>query len=110
MQTTRPAEPADLESLLKEIESYPEGALILHEGDDFLPRVFGRQCTRLRQELKRSPAASVSQLAQRLDRDRTSVQKDVAFLEALGLVVRERIGRDVSVALVDRPILVRSRP
>ena len=110
MQTTRPAARTDPKAFLKRLESFPNGSVIVPEGHDWLPRIFGRECTRIRVELRKGEAGSVSELARRLGRDRTAVQKDIVFLEVLGLVERRRAGRSVVVRGVDRPIVVTHEP
>ena len=110
MQTTQQSDHDDARALLEMFEKTPSRSLIVPEGHDWLPRIFGRECTRIRVELRKGEAGSVSELARRLGRDRTAVQKDIVFLEVLGLVERRRAGRSVVVRGVDRPIVVTNEP
>lgn len=106
MQTTRRAVHDDARKLLELFERTPNGSIIIQEDHDWLPRIFGKECTRIRQELRKGEAESVTQLAKRLQRDRTAVQKDLVFLEVLGLVERRREGKAVAVRGVERVIVV----
>ncbi|MHB1260988.1 MAG: HVO_A0114 family putative DNA-binding protein [Thermoplasmatota archaeon] len=67
---------------------------------------FSKERLRILAALRGSGAESLDDLARSLKREKTRVSKDVTYLEGLGLVVCERVGRMKRIKATKRQILL----
>lgn len=95
-----------LDQILADPDAFPDDFVVVPRDARILPRLFGRACIRILDELESGPAAGVGELAQRIGRDRTALSKDVHFLADWGLVRLVPRGRHVAVEATARRVLV----
>lgn len=83
------------------------GALVFPLDGEILRQVFSPERTRLLAELRRSGGhESLMSLAAALERAPSHVSRDIAYLEGLRLVARQRHGRKVRITATPRPIRI----
>jgi predicted transcriptional regulator len=67
---------------------------------------FSKERLRILAALRDEGSESLDELARSLKREKTRVSKDVTYLEGLGLVVCERVGRTKKIKATKRQILL----
>lgn len=90
---------AAVEKLLTEMmdhpEAFPDFVVILPWDPKFLSSIFTEERLRLWAELRRSKPKSITEMAERLDRNVSRVRQDLLLLERAGLAKMEKKGTTV---------------
>ena len=84
-----------LSEMIKDPESYPDFVVILPWDPAFLSSIFTEERLRLWAELRRSKPKSITEMAERLDRNVSRVRQDLLLLEKAGLAKLEKKGTTV---------------
>lgn len=81
--------------MIRHPEKYPDFVVVLPWDPAFLSSVFTEERLRLWAELRRTQPRSITEMAERLDRNVSRVRQDLLLLEKAGLAKLEKKGRTV---------------
>lgn len=81
-----------LSKMFRNPEAYPDFVVILPFDPPFLSSVFTEERLRLWAELRRTKPKSITEMAQRLNRNVSRVRQDLLVLERAGLAKLEKKG------------------
>lgn len=90
-------------------DAYPDFLVVLPFNPELLSRVFTRERLRVWAELQRSKPKSLTELAQRLQRNVSRVRQDVMLLESVQLARTEKRGNQVR-AVAQAPYIMIASP
>lgn len=85
-----------LSEMIRHPEAYPDFVVVLPFDPPFLSSLFTEERLRLWAELRRSKPKSITEMAQRLDRNVSRVRQDLLLLEKAGIVKLEKKGITVA--------------
>ena len=84
-----------LEQMVDHPGAYPDFVVVLPWDPKFLSSIFTEERLRLWAELRRSKPKSITEMAERLDRNVSRVRQDLLLLERAGLARLEKKGTTV---------------
>ncbi|MBI2077089.1 MAG: hypothetical protein HYT80_01780 [Euryarchaeota archaeon] len=84
-----------LDHMLKHPEAFPDFVVVLPFDPRFLSSVFTEERLRLWAELRRTMPRSITEVAERLDRNVSRVRQDLLLLEQAGLAKLQKRGTKV---------------
>lgn len=97
-----------VQETIKNPDAYPDFMVILPFDPELLSRIFTPERLRLWAELHRSKPRSLTELANRLERNVSRVRQDVLILEGAHLAKTQKRGNQVSVVAEAPHILIAS--
>lgn len=95
------------DDVIQNPDKYPDNFISLPFDIDDIQKAFGRERMRLYRTVKeRGPFESLHELADALGRNYSSVSRDVTFLEGIGFLAVEKVGRQKRIAWSGRVIVI----
>lgn len=88
-----------LDRVIEDPDRYPDRLVIFFWSDEELSRLFTVERLKLLRKVKKRTYNSITELAEEVGRDISSVRKDLKLLEGYDLVKLERVGNGVRVRI-----------
>jgi len=87
-----------LDRVLEDPDRYPDKLVIFFWSEEELSHLFTKERLKLLKKIKQKTYRSITELAQEVGRDISSVRKDLKLLEGYGLVKMEKVGNEVTIS------------
>lgn len=89
---------AFLDQVLEDPDRYPDRMVVFFWSEEELSRLFTRERLKLLRKVKEKSYRSMTELAEEIGRDISSVRKDLKLLEVYDLIQLEKVGNEVRIS------------